>query len=280
MNHKHRLLLRATWQFRKNLMAQTVTHPSAQLPEPLWAGIRGLSRKIERARERGWYGAIRRLTVTLHRELALCQGQLLMLSNKLDGQTRADLPAESEMFRDVLALEQEFPRVAADRKAGEIRVTTEAIVLDGIDLGPFDIRLQVDVSRGRPAYRVVALDACPAASNDGVTHPHVSGESLCEGDGHAAIQNALRKGRLYDFFLLVQQVLKTYARGQAYVELKNWRKVRCVDCGEMVDADDGCFCHACEDPLCAGCAATCRTCGRDFCAQLHSNLSLVRQKRM
>ena len=59
---------------------------------------------------------------------------------------------------------------------------------------------------------MIALDPSPAASNSETTHPHVQTNQLCEGDGRSAIRHAMREGRLLDFFVLVRQILQTYAR--------------------------------------------------------------------
>ncbi len=64
--------------------------------------------------------------------------------------------------------------------------------------------------------------------------PHVSDETLCEGDGRRAIHAALAAGRLYDFFTIVDRLLNTYASGRAYVDLDNWFGTPCHDCGGNV----------------------------------------------
>ena len=79
-----------------------------------------------------------------------------------------------------------------------------------MNIGPFKIVLDwSDLSVTKP-YQIIAQELQPAASDDEVTtHPHVHGRMLCEGEGRVPIRNALRQGRLCDFFLLVQQVLQT-----------------------------------------------------------------------
>src|SRR4029078_3338290 len=93
-----------------------------------------------------------------------------------------------------------------------LSVITEAILLDGVYLGPFEI--QLNWSRApdsdRICYRVMAEDPHPAESRDNVTHPHVMDELLCEGDGKHAIRLALSEGRLLDFFTLVAGLLRTH----------------------------------------------------------------------
>ena len=100
-----------------------------------------------------------------------------------------------------------------DFEEHEIAVTTEPITLEGIFLGPFEIRLDWERLGNSLPYRIKALDPHPAAANEDVTHPHVQNEQLCEGDGRVGHPQRLREGRLGDFFLLVAQVLRTYGKG-------------------------------------------------------------------
>jgi hypothetical protein len=113
---------------------------------------------------------------------------------------------------------------------------------------------------------VVALDPNPAAGDDGVTHPHVRNESLCEGEGRTAIRAALDQGRLGDFFLLVAQLLHTYARGSGFVELSNWDGTPCDSCGESLSEDDRSYCRNCDSTLCGSCTVPCQGCEQDYCA--------------
>jgi len=121
------------------------------------------------------------------------------------------LASVADIYRDLLGLREEFDQVQSDFEAEELCVTTAPVVLEDFNLGPFEIRLNWSHFDRGPAYRVVALEPYPARTNDSVTHPHVSDEVVCEGDGREAIQAALQQGRIGDFFLLVSQLLHTYA---------------------------------------------------------------------
>ena len=265
MDQKQRHALRAAQLFRDGLLQQRCCDARADLPKQLWTRLLQLSRGIERAGDRGWISAARRLTDDLRREMHVLQGHLLTICNRLDSRTAADVPGEGEIFRDIMALSEEFDRVEVDLKTHEICVTTEPINLEGIYLGPFEIHLDLQSVGDSSPYRVVAAEPNPAGTDETVTHPHVQDESLCEGEGRAAIRAALAAGRVYDFFVLVQQVLNTYARGQAYVELSDWEGVSCKDCGSLTREDDQVSCRSCDDSLCPDCAVTCRVCGRDHC---------------
>ena len=139
-----------------------------------------------------------------------------------------------------MALKGEFTNLDIDIKAHEVAVTTDKITLEDVLLGEFEIRLKWDcIGRVQKPYRVIARDPHPAAKNEDVTHPHVQDEHLCEGEGQTAIAAAIAEGRLYDFFLLVSQVLHTYGRGSAYVALDRWherplRRLR----RKRIDSDD------------------------------------------
>ncbi len=65
-------------------------------------------------------------------------------------------------------------------------VTTEAIVLENIELGTFEVRLHWKRIGERRCYEVVAREPNPAGESSETTHPHVRGEQLCEGDGRAS----------------------------------------------------------------------------------------------
>jgi len=56
-------------------------------------------------------------------------------------------------------------------------------------------------------------------------------EDLCEGEGRGPIQKAIRQGRFYDLFVLINQILQTYNGDSAYVPLSRWEGSSCPDCG-------------------------------------------------
>ena len=61
--------------------------------------------------------------------------------------TRASV---SEIYADLVALHDEFDEVSFDRQARTISVTTEPIELEGVHLGPFEIRLDWTTWRTAP----------------------------------------------------------------------------------------------------------------------------------
>jgi len=247
---------------------------------PLDGYLHCLARQIrlrDLARQHGWACAQRLQEGKLRDELLDCRREIDRIVTLLPeppespfGQ-RLTLSAP-DVYRDLVALEREFEEVGINLGAKQLIVTTEPIVLEMMEFGPFEIRL--DWARlGQPSpYKVVALDPNPAARDETITHPHVQDEHLCEGEARAAIRAALREGRLYDFYLLVVTTLRTYGQGSAYVTLTNWHGWSCSDCASTIDSDDddNYSCERCSTTLCSDCANSCRSCGSYCCARCSS----------
>ena len=230
--------------------------------------LRKLTRQIQLGRKREWYLAADRLIPALASAVGAIRQRLLEFGDELRlSPSTHPLASVAEIYCDVVALHNEFDDVCADRDEMELCVTTTPIVLDGLHLGPFQIRLCWKNLSQLTSYRVVALEPYPARTNDQVTHPHVSDETLCEGEGRAAIRAALESGRIGDFFLLVSQVLRTYAPGCAYVELSDWHGSPCSQCGAGVDDDDRSYCQRCDEMLCADCSCCCAGCDQSYCSE-------------
>jgi hypothetical protein len=252
------------------------------LPDSLWQECERLARRIQRARQHNWVLAARRLCQSLHQNLCILDRRVNDVSSTLaHGQTDVRLASTREIYRDLVALQHEFSDVECNLKRHTISVVTEEITLEGVELGRFEIILDLRCLDENQPYEVTAVDSNPATSNADVTHPHVEAGSLCEGDGRAAIRAALSQGRLLDFFVLVRQILGTYNSGSAYVRLEDWHGTDCRDCGRLVHEDDRgtcerCECNICNDCVtrctrcnqycCADCSGTCEDCGDPFCS--------------
>ena len=178
------------------------------------------------------------------------------------------LTTVGDIYRDLLAVEDEFEEINFDRKRRWLSVTTEPIELEGIYLGPFEIRLIWGPTPDRevPTYRVIARDPHPAESRDNVTHPHVLDEVLCEGDGKHAIRQAFAQGRLLDFFTLVAGVLRNYNPESPFVELAMWYGQSCSDCGTVVSEDESFTCQRCDETVCRECEVCCPGCDDSCCS--------------
>ena len=180
----------------------------------------------------------------------------------------APVPSLRDIFADLRQLQEEFGEVRYPHRDQTLSVVTEPITLEGVHFGPFEIVLHLesltDAHHGA-TYEIVALEPNPAASNDDVTHPHVSGGGLCAGDGVAAIQAALASGRVCDFFVMVRSVLETYNPSSPYVRIEDWDGVSCYGCGHVMGADDAHWCSICENDFCEECAGYCARCDETTC---------------
>ncbi len=175
----------------------------------------------------------------------------------------AAIPTLREIYADLNSLHSEFETVAIDWDEREIVVQTPPIVLEGIDLGGFEIRLRWSELGEPQPYRVVSL---AETGDDDVHHPHVQADALCEGEGKVPISRTLAEGRIGDFFLLVQQILHTYNSGSAYVPLSRWFSLECADCGDSVSREESSSCTICEQTTCGYCQRGCARCGDALCS--------------
>ncbi len=161
---------------------------------------------------RNWVASAKKIQTRTCRNLKDLDNEIDMLKIQLD-QKFPSLPKLSDVLAELMQLEDEYGRPQYNWKEKTLSVTTEPIVLEDVALGSFEIRLFLDrISRlaaDRP-YRIIALDPHPAGTDRSVTHPHVSSQCLCEGDGCLPIRQALEQGRLCDFFSLVMGILNTY----------------------------------------------------------------------
>jgi hypothetical protein len=179
-----------------------------------------------------------------------------------------DVPTLSALVEDLDELQEELGNWEFDNESGAISVTTDPITLEDVGLGPFRIQLEIgklaELYYASP-YRVIALEPNPASTDQSVTHPHVNGERLCEGDGSPAIQAALEEGRLCDFFTIVRSILNTYCPDSPYVPLADWDGETCNECGYSMSSDNSYCCSSCENSVCEECSSFCRSCQETIC---------------
>ncbi|MCA9069062.1 MAG: hypothetical protein KDA84_09075 [Planctomycetaceae bacterium] len=232
-----------------------------------WPQYEVLCRRLRRANSRGWFLAAARLRRELREMLRRLQAELLAIQHLLEADPNSFLASARDIHADLLALDQDFDEVRYNHREQTLSVTTEAIELESIYLGPFEIRLDLAPPRcSEPfAYRVIAKDPNSAAANESVTHPHIQDELLCEGDGREPIRNALEQGRLHDFYVVVANLLRTYNPDSPYVSLNDWYGVACADCGISVPDEDGLTCSSCEALVCDACYCGCSACGGSYC---------------
>lgn len=225
------------------------------------------TRKIQKANDHQWLAAARKSKNRLERVLSDLP---FLISNAKQLLERRVNTAPT--FRDLIAeftqLEDEFCNITFDVDNITISVTTESVSLGDIYLGEFKITLHIDKlteSHRMSPYYVSALDPHPAATSSDVTHPHVSNDILCEGDGHTAICTALEQGRLCDFFTMIENILNTYNPDSPYVSLNEWEGRPCFDCGFICDSDESYYCSCCDNDFCESCSSYCRMCEETVC---------------
>ncbi|REJ86633.1 MAG: hypothetical protein DWQ34_27055 [Planctomycetota bacterium] len=264
-NRPDRTLLRAALQIHDSLCQSQHGPHVVQLPESVWTHAVDGQRRLQIAQSRDWSGAVRTLVRRLQTTLVCLQTELDIQNRKLaEHPPRTAVPPVPEILGDLTALQDEFDDVEIDLRRRAVCARTDPVILEGINLGPFSVRLNWGWTGGPLAYCVVALDPHRAGPNDSVVHPHVDGETLCEGEGRTAIRRALETGRLLDLFLVVRQILETYNPSSAYVSLSDWDGCPCPDCGDSVRDDDTVTCQACDVGICWDCSFCCTGCEESF----------------
>lgn len=202
-------------------------------------------------------------------------------------------PDLQSIYSDILHLGDDFETVSIDLKRSIISVETDSIEFEGIDLGRFEIKINL----GSMDYLIEALDPNPS-NVAGYVHPHLNGGALCEGAGSGAISLAMETGRLLDMLIVLRTILETYNPKSAYCEMDKWAEgsscascdfateemsycefcnsAHCDDCiGVCAGCETfrclNCFascCEYCEDRLCStDCGKTCSNCGEVYCPQ-------------
>lgn len=239
------------------------------LPVTTWERCQTLQHQISLAHQRGWSRTSGRMRRDLKMVLNQLQVELITTDRTLSAlEPEAMVQKPSDIYRDLIALREEFDNVRYERPERFLAATTEPIQLEDIYLGEFEIRLDLhNLAIGQlPSYRVIALDPHPSTPNDCVTHPHVQDESLCEGEGHHTIRHALQQGRVLDFFVIVGNLLRTYNPGSPFVSLASWNGLACSDCGTFMSDDEQWTCEKCETNICGECHYTCPHCAYSYCS--------------
>ena len=249
-----------------------MTVPRAR-PQPIslaglpWAHLQKTARQFSLAQQRGFTLVAEGLLADLACQADCLQQDLSALAVRWRNESeRPRLPTLADIYRGLLALEEEFEDVCCNVGSRGLSVRTPRIVLEGVDLGPFRLALEYHPYDPLPEYRVIALEPNPAGRDERVTHPHVCNDEMCAGEGHDSICAALEQGRLYDFFLIVTRVLQTYAVGKAFVELDEWGGTSCSDCGCQIDEGEEGLCYGCDATLCPDCRNYCSQCDEGQCS--------------
>jgi len=266
---KHRRwALRAAVKIHEHLLGPAHRPPLNDLPQAAWDELRRTVERLRYVQRRSWRVAAQSLCDDLHYSCGCVQRHLEWFREQLPSKSAPQqVAAPSEIAADLQALEQEFEDAELHLKEHNVSVLTAPIVLEDVELGSFRIVLYWERIGQTRAYDVIAEEAHAAEGNSDVTHPHVRDQTLCEGEGTAAIKAALSEGRLLDFFVLVRQVLETYNSSSTHVMLSNWNGgASCQGCGTSLSDDDYSTCERCSDVVCNDCSNGCSSCSRYVCS--------------
>jgi hypothetical protein len=267
-NASKTLLIRAAERIRDHLLPTQIGSADIFLPEHEWNQCEAILRRIRLAHSRGWRAAAASVTEELSIRVAQCAESLKEIFERLTSNRPSFVvPAVRDIFADLVALVEEFDDVSIVLSERLVAVTTAPVVLEGLALGRFQVRLDWGRIGTAHPYDIVALTPNPPRSSEDTVHPHVIDERLCEGDGKVPIARALREGRLLDFFHIVNSLLNNYNPSSAYVALSDWEGSTCVDCGDIIQADDERNCDACEGVLCGSCVVACEGCDAHCCCE-------------
>jgi len=227
----------------------------------------GDSRKLAAAVSRDWLAAAEYSCRGIGRQLNEIPFLTANLQSLLDRRHR-EMPHLSAIADELWALQEEFDDVAFNGDENALCVVTQPITLEDVYLGRFRIALflhSLSELYQKVPYFVTAIDPHPAATDNAITHPHVSHDVVCEGDGAAAIKAALETGRLVDFFTMVRSILTTYNPDSPYVPLADWHGVPCYECVYIMDSEYSYYCSCCDNTVCDECSAVCAGCSEIIC---------------
>jgi len=192
---------------------------------------------------------------------------------------RGEIPPLRFLVDELKQLRQEFG--SFDFEQHRLSVVTEPITLEGFYLGPFRIEMDIsglnDIYRQTP-YFVIALDPHPAATDEAVTHPHVSNEKICEGDGAMTMRLALLQGRLCHFFSMIRSILNTYNPDSPFVSLDEWEGIACYECGYVMNRENCYFCPFCDRDYCEECSTYCRGCDESVCLGCSADCEICEER--
>lgn len=214
-----------------------------------------------------WLDAAAKIRTRVCRNLSDFSYQLHRFKD-IAGSEESKMPNLADIFAELKQIDLDLGEFQYDLKQKSISIVTDPITLEGIAFGPFEIRLLIDeIPRiyGDSPYRVIALDPNPAGTDSCVTHPHVSSERLCEGDGHISIRKAIEQGRFCDYFTIIVNILQTYNPDSPYVSLDDWEGISCYDCGYTISGDECYYCEYCDRDYCSHCSSYCQMCDTTIC---------------
>lgn len=201
----------------------------------------------------------------------------------------ARAPKLQDIVLDLKAMERDFPSVKYEDSISSLIVTTDPITLEymgmSFDFGEFQITLDMTAvaAKASKPYEIRAVN--PRWTPDhAYCHPHLTGRDLCAGDGGTAALRATAEGRLYDFFVIINQILNTYNPDSPYAKLDVWVNGEydreddedtgvCDICDERIALDDLYSCSNCDQLICENCSSYCGAQDATYCSDCISEAS-------
>jgi len=235
---------------------------------------------------RDWLTLLRNHHAFLQNQVESCRRTITKTDNKDDKQLTPI--TKTSMTRMLQRLTGDFDGWRMERSIDGwyLVVLTRPVALYcevnqlNVEFGRYMVKLNMNqVLRGvvRP-YRVYAETPLLAPDHSTICHPHVRDASMCEGDGELQIGDALKRGDLFTFFILIDQVLRTYNHRSPFLRLEyfakefkrrnpnvgtapppaNHRRTHtCIVCGHRGYPDDMYTCAVCENAVCRDCSHYC-----------------------
>jgi hypothetical protein len=161
-----RLLIKAAVRIHDGY---TLRRPAPTLPEPpgyLLAELNQLRHQQQLADRKRLHAASRAVGTRYADELESlarrCQ-DLATLSRQLS--TPAAVPSLHMLYEELCGLRAEFDDVEINLRAETLAVRTGRIVLEEVDLGPFEIRFDWNALGSHQPYEVIALEPRPASNS-------------------------------------------------------------------------------------------------------------------
>ena len=269
-----KLLCRAALRIRHAMQFRSQEVPGAEQPilKSLAERQRAMMRsgqRLRRARAHGLTLIVPQLQQELLTRADDVNYSLGQLRSLLEG-SAPPVASAADLHAELKQLQDEFGNLSIAWKDRVVSVTSERIVLEDFDRGPFAIQLHWERLRRHAdihCFDVVPAKPRPAAVNDRVTHPHVKDYQLCAGDAAAPLQRAMEQGRLADAFMLIRSVLSRYNPHSAYARLDEWDGEQCHDCGRSISGDDVTNCESCDERFCTKCMSSCERCWASRCSE-------------
>ena len=133
-------LWRIACQIHQKLLAAQMHRQQLDLPTSYWPLFLKKGSLSNLAHARSWHAARNEADADFKRFLFEFIGKLQTLQRQIqDREDCATLVSPVELYRDLDALYDEFPEMEYDLKAHQLKITTDSVILEGVDLGSFQI---------------------------------------------------------------------------------------------------------------------------------------------